>query len=148
LAAAPLRLPLRTCQQPTFPRESRTRHTPTHPVLASQNRVHLVPDDRLIEIGFVPLQKWLVVDTVRVPTTYAEPTPGLQYSRSIAEPPSQRAIELLLADEVVRQPTVVGSQPSASPWLCPGAVPPLSTDDDCPLRCFRTDWDQQLAGNR
>ena len=42
-----------------------------------------------------PLQKWLVVGTVRVPTADAEPTPGLQYSRSIVEPWSQRAIELL-----------------------------------------------------
>ena len=57
--------------------------------------MHPVPDDRLIEIGFVPLQKWLLVGTVRVPTADAEPTPGLQYSRSIAEPWSQRAIELL-----------------------------------------------------
>ena len=61
LARARLRQSLRICQQPLFPLESRALHTPTHPVLESQNRAHLVPEDLLAEIQMVFLQKLLVV---------------------------------------------------------------------------------------
>ncbi len=57
--------------------------------------MHLVPDDRLAEIQFKHLPERRAVGTFRIPTPDAEPTPGLQHSRSIAEPRIQQAIEYL-----------------------------------------------------
>ena len=75
--------------------ESRTPHTPAHPVLTSQNRVLLAPDDGLAEIQLVFLPERRVVGTVSIAPPDVEPTLGLRHSRGIAELRIQQAIEFL-----------------------------------------------------
>ena len=62
----------------------------THRILASQKRA-----DRRAEIQIVLLQERRGVAAVRVSTPNAESTPGLQHSRSTAEPRIQQAIDSL-----------------------------------------------------
>ncbi len=94
----------------TFPRShaNPTRSIPL-PILSLhvRNGRNASPDDCLAEIQFVLLQKRRVVTAVRVPTPNAEPTPGLQHSRSIAEPRIQQAIEFLIGHEVDGKPPIL-----------------------------------------
>lgn len=64
-------------------------------------------DDCQAEIQFVLLLERRVATAARVPTPNEEPTPGLQHSRSIAEPPIQQAIKFLIGHEVDGKPPIL-----------------------------------------
>lgn len=58
----------------------------SHEILASENRVQLVPDDALAEVELGRFEEWRIVPKIRIATPDVERTARLEYARDVSEP--------------------------------------------------------------
>ena len=80
-----------------------------HEILTSQNRMHLVPDDRLTEVQAMLLQERWIVAAVGVATPDVEAAARDQHACNVSEPCVEQSIELIIGDEVIRKRTILGA---------------------------------------
>src|SRR5262245_55598619 len=81
-----------------------------HEVLASQDRMLLVPDDRLGEVKLLRLEHRWIVGAVRIAAPNVESPSRQQHPRQVPEPGIEQLLKCLIGNEIVGERPVLGPQ--------------------------------------
>ena len=80
-----------------------------HEILASQNRMHFVPDDCLAEIQAMLFEERWLVAAVGIAAPNVEATAWNKHSSDVAKPSVEQTIELVIRNEIICKRSSLGS---------------------------------------